>query len=217
MLYKFNGKLEQRGNPVILKDPDGRIIKAFNEEGKEAIHNMLSYFEKFSTSNTKKYKDVETLFALHPDNTLFLSRKRMSFHKFKKRASEHFDFKKHKKELRKAYSVYKKIQSENIYEVEGVIEKKSSSSLGQGKSGTVAVDFIPGYSVLTKNHNREKFLIDLNKNNPAAINKLFKDNNWVFFENTPTTTDNKVRGIYTINIKDNINTGETLINALTGK
>jgi len=24
MLYKFNGKLEQRGNPVILKDPDGR-------------------------------------------------------------------------------------------------------------------------------------------------------------------------------------------------
>jgi len=22
MLYKFNGKLEQRGNPVILKDPD---------------------------------------------------------------------------------------------------------------------------------------------------------------------------------------------------
>jgi hypothetical protein len=85
------------GNPVILKDPDGRIIKASNEEGKEAIHNMLSYFEKFSTSNTKKYKDVETLFALHPDNTLFSSRdiECMSFHKFKKRASEHFDFKKH--------------------------------------------------------------------------------------------------------------------------
>ena len=209
-------------NPIFYVDNNGQKIKASNDLGLDAINAVFDYFQQFSTSSEKfKKEDVVNLFELNFDKkskTYFSSTDKLSFRKFKKNASKHFNFS--KKELKSAYKVYLKVQSDKTIEVEAWQKQTPSSTTESGQEGSKVVSKIPGYSRLTTNPSMNQAKNDLKTDNPNTIDRLFDPNNptynvddrgkdWVKFN----STNKQTKGIYIIKASEKM--GETLKDALT--
>jgi len=180
-------------SPIMFIDPDGKVIKPTNEEGKKAINAMFMSF------SPEKFKEV---FGLIGDHTLGYKTDLLDSRtgepygpaKFKKTALENGVS---KEDVGAAYQVYLALQSNKTLEVE-VVKSSTAGTAKSGQDGSSVVDVTPGFTTNTKNR-------DIPSLHRAIINGEGSGGDAVYLPNEKdrlNSTPTDVKGMVMINGTD---------------